>query len=70
MMKCILSLDKLGGETMSEKLIEFISAIIGITALFGFIGFGCAVWEIIITTFENRRKKVERPKQKYCKWNN
>lgn len=55
---------------MSEQLLEFISAIIGILALFGFIGIGCAVYEIIITMFENRRrKKVRRPElKKCCKW--
>lgn len=54
---------------MSEQLLEFVSAIVGITALFGFIGIGCAVYEIIITMFENRRrKKVRRPRQKQkCK---
>ncbi len=54
---------------MSEQLLEFISAIIGILALFGFIGIGCAIYEIIITMFEDRRrKKVRRPRQKQkCK---
>ncbi len=54
---------------MAEQLLEFISAIIGILALFGFIGIGCAIYEIIITMFEDRRrKKVRRPRQKQkCK---
>ena len=58
-----------GGENVSEQLIEFISAIIGILALFGFIGIGCAIYEIIITMFEDRRrKKVRRHRQKQkCK---
>ena len=53
---------------MSEQLLEFISAIIGILALFGFIGIGCAIYEIIITMFEDGRRKKLRPRQKQkCK---
>lgn len=54
---------------MSEQLLEFISAIIGILIVFGAMGIGCAIYEIIITMFEDRkRKKVRRPRQKQkCK---
>ena len=57
---------------MSEQLIEFISAIAGILIVFGAMGIGCAIYEIVITMFEDRRrKKVRRPElKKYCKWNN
>ena len=57
---------------MSEQLLEFISAIIGILIVFGAMGIGCAIYEIVITMFEDRRrKKVRRPElKKYCKWNN
>ena len=56
---------------MSEQLLEFISAIISILIAFGAMGIGCALYEIIITMFEDRRrKKVRRPElKKYCKWN-
>ena len=56
---------------MSEQLLEFISAIISILIAFGAMGIGCALYEVIITMFEDRRrKKVRRPElKKYCKWN-
>ena len=54
---------------MSEQLIKFILAIAGILIVFGAMGIGCAIYEIIITMFEDRRrKKVRRPRQKQkCK---
>ena len=57
---------------MSEQLLDFIQALIGIFIVFGAIGVGCAIYEIIVITFQHRkRKKVRRPElKKYCKWNN
>ena len=54
---------------MSEQFLEFISAMAGIFIVFGAMGIGCAIYEIIITMFEDRRrKKVKRPRQKQkCK---
>ena len=55
---------------MSEQLIEFISAMAGIFIVFGTMGIGCAIYELIITMFEDRkRKKVKTTElKKYCKW--
>ena len=53
---------------MSEQLLEFISAIISILIAFGAMGIGCAIYEIIITMFEDGRRKKLRPRQKQkCK---
>lgn len=59
---------------MSE-ILDLIFATGGIMFIFGLIGFSCAVWEITLNIFKNRRRKkrmkqVEKPKEKYIKWNN
>ena len=58
---------------MSEQLLDFIQALIGIFIVFGAMGIGCAVWEFTAAVLERRRRKKQERKRKRMieiKWNN